>query len=41
MMQSFAAGLEKCQPYTMLPADKYEQWKEIDLVVYPVNSYGG
>ena len=41
MMQSFAAGLAKCQPYTMLPPDKYNVWKEIDLVVYPVNSFGG
>jgi hypothetical protein len=41
MMQSFAAGLAKCQPYTMMPQEKYDQWKEIDLVVYPVNSYGG
>jgi hypothetical protein len=41
MMQSFAAGLEKCQPYTMLPQDKYAQWKQLDLVVFPINSYGG
>jgi len=41
MMESFAAGLEKCQPYTMLPQEKYAQWKQIDLVVYPINSYGG
>jgi hypothetical protein len=40
IMESFAFGLEKCQPYTMLPADKYAQWKQIDLVVFPVN-FGG
>ena len=41
MMQAFAAALEKCQPYTMLPQDKYALWKTLDLVVYPINSYGG
>jgi hypothetical protein len=41
MMESFAAGLEKCQPYTMLPPEKYAQWRTIDLVVFPINSYGG
>jgi hypothetical protein len=41
MMQSFVAGLEKCQPYTMMPPEKYAQWKVIDLVVFPINSYGG
>jgi hypothetical protein len=41
MMQSFAAGLEKCQPYTMMPQEKYAQWKVLDLVVFPINSYGG
>jgi hypothetical protein len=40
IMESFASGLEKCQPYTMLPQDKYAQWKQIDLVVFPVN-FGG
>ena len=38
MMQHFVAGLEKCQPYTMLPPDKYKQWKRLDLVVFPLNS---
>ena len=41
MMQSFATGLEKCQPYTMLPQEKYSQWKVIDLVVFAVNAFGG
>ncbi len=41
LMQSFATGLEKCQPYTMLPPDKYKQWKTLDLVVYPLNAFGG
>jgi hypothetical protein len=41
LMQSFVDGLEKCQPYTMLPADKYKQWKTFDVMVYPIDSYGG
>jgi hypothetical protein len=41
MLQSFAAGLEKCQPFTMLPQDKYAQWKTLDLVVFPMQPYGG
>jgi len=37
LMQEFASGLQKCQPYTMLPQDRYKQWKMLDLVVYPRN----
>jgi hypothetical protein len=41
LFENFVNGLEKCQPYTMLPADKYKQWKTLDVMVYPVDSYGG
>jgi hypothetical protein len=41
LMQSFVSGLEKCQPYAMLPQDRYKQWKMLDLVVYPLNAFGG
>jgi hypothetical protein len=34
LMEHFAGGLQKCQPYTMLPQDRYSQWKTLDLVVY-------
>ena len=34
LMQSFVSALQKCQPYTMLPQDRYKQWKMLDLVVY-------
>jgi len=34
LMQSFISGLQKCQPYTMLPQDRYKQWRTLDLVVY-------
>jgi hypothetical protein len=37
LMQNFVSGLQKCQPYTMLPKDLYSQWKTLDLVVHPRN----
>ena len=37
LMQSFASGLQKCQPYTMLPPDEYSRWKTLELVVHPHN----
>ena len=40
LMQSAIDALQKCQPYTMLPAEKYKQWKTIDLVFYPLNFLG-
>ena len=30
-----------CQPYTMLPAARYKQWKTLDLVFSPLNFGGG
>ena len=41
LFENFVNGLEKCQPYTMLPADKYKQWKTLDVMVYPIDSHGG
>jgi hypothetical protein len=35
LMQSAIAGLKACQPYTMLPADRYGEWKALDLVFTP------
>jgi hypothetical protein len=40
LMQDFTRGLQKCQPYTMLPPDQYSQWKTLDLVVRPHMSLG-
>ena len=37
LMDHFANGLQKCQPYTMLPQNRYRQWKTLDLVVYSHN----
>lgn len=41
LMRSLIIGLEKCQPYTMLPQDRYKQWKTLDLEVYPLTRFGG
>jgi len=35
LMQSAISALEACQPYTMLPADRYGEWKVIDLSFTP------
>jgi hypothetical protein len=35
LMRSAISALEACQPYTMLPADKYREWKVLDLVLTP------
>ena len=40
MMQGFVSGLQKCQPYTMLPQDRYKQWRMLNLVVYSRNYVG-
>jgi hypothetical protein len=33
-------ALERCQPFSELPADKYEKWKTLDLVVTPLTLSG-
>jgi hypothetical protein len=35
LMQSAIKALEACQPYAMLPADRYGEWKVIDLSFTP------
>jgi len=35
LMQSAINALKACQPYTMLPADRYGEWKALDLVFTP------
>jgi len=40
LMQNSISALQRCQPYTMLPADKYKQWKRLDLVFFPLNFDG-
>jgi hypothetical protein len=41
LFQSAVAALRKCQPYTMLPPDKYDEWKVFDLSFTPQNFGGG
>jgi hypothetical protein len=41
LMQSAIAALEACQPYAMLPADRYGEWKELDLSFTPQDFAGG
>jgi hypothetical protein len=40
LMQSAMAALEACQPYTMLPADRYGEWKVLDLSFTPKDFAG-
>lgn len=40
LYQSVVAALRKCQPYNMLPPDKYDEWKVFDLSFTP-QSFGG
>lgn len=40
LMANSIGALERCQPYTMLPADKYQQWKKLDLTFFPIGSLG-
>jgi hypothetical protein len=41
LMDSATRALERCQPYTMLPADKYRVWKALDLIFSPLTFPGG
>ncbi len=40
LLQSAIAGLKQCQPYTMLPADRYGEWKVLDLDFTPKDFSG-
>lgn len=40
LMRSAISALEACQPYTMLPADKYREWKVLDLIFTPRDFIG-
>ncbi len=40
LMASAINGLRACQPYAMLPADKYKEWKVLDLSFRP-QDFGG
>jgi outer membrane biosynthesis protein TonB len=40
LKQSAIAAVEACQPYTMLPVDRYGEWKVIDLSFTPQDFSG-
>jgi hypothetical protein len=40
LMQSAIDALKACQPYTMLPADRYGEWQALDLIFTP-KDFGG
>ena len=41
LMQAAVNALAACQPYKMLPADKYDEWKVLDLGFTPRDFTGG
>jgi len=41
LKQSAVDALQACQPYTMLPADRYGEWKVLDLNFTPQDFAGG
>ena len=41
LMQAAIAALAACQPYAVLPADKYNEWKVLDLSFTPRDFKGG
>jgi hypothetical protein len=40
LMQSAITALQTCQPYAMLPADRYREWKVLDLSFTPQDFAG-
>jgi hypothetical protein len=41
LMQSAVSALQACQPYAMLPSDRYGEWKVLDLSFTPRDFAGG
>jgi hypothetical protein len=41
LMQSAISALQSCQPYAMLPQDRYGEWKMLDLSFTPQDFAGG
>jgi hypothetical protein len=41
LMQSAISALQSCEPYAMLPADRYGEWKVLDLSFTPQDFAGG
>jgi hypothetical protein len=41
LMQAAVAALQKCQPHSSLPADKFAEWRVLDLRFTPQDFNGG
>ena len=41
LMKAAIRSLKECQPYAFLPADKYKEWKVLDLSFSPRDMAGG
>jgi hypothetical protein len=41
LLQTAVSALQRCQPFTELPADRYRKWKTLDIVVTPLALSGG
>jgi hypothetical protein len=41
LVESAISALRQCQPYHLLPADRYEEWKVLDLTFSPNGVSGG
>jgi hypothetical protein len=41
LMKGAIEALVACQPYAMLPPDKYDEWKVLDLSFTPRDFVGG
>ena len=41
MAESAKRAILTCQPFTMLRAEHYEQWKDIEITFDPREMFGG
>ena len=41
MAESAKRAILRCQPFTMLRAEHYEQWKDIEINFDPREMFGG
>jgi hypothetical protein len=41
VMQAAIAAIHRCQPFTMLPRDRYGEWKVLDVTFSPREMFGG
>lgn len=41
LLQTALTALKRCQPFNSLPADRYKEWKVLDLTLSPADMAGG